>query len=412
MTTSLTRMRTPLVRIGLLLLSAATVGCGSSGYRMVQPTELHRETVEVPESELLDVGVALTVAPELSESRMEDQGTNEDIRRSESVFIPFHLKNTLQASSYWGAVQVVPAAEQNVDLKVMSELVCSNGEIMLFEVTAVDASGRVWLDRKYKARVTDADFEGTAAGEHEVFQDLYNTIANDLSAVERSIPPDELERIRMVSEIRFAREFAPDAFGDYLSRDEQGHLAVDHLPAEGDPLMDRIEQIREREHMLVDTLNQYYEAFYMQMWEAYENWRRFSLAEREAMRELEQQAMLRTLGGLLMIASGIAIELDDSDSTDGLGDVLVIGGTQVFASGLEISQQTEIHAAAIEELGESFGSEMRPTVVELEGKQYELTGTAEEQYRHWKDLVRRIYFEETGFDADVATLDTGDPLPQ
>ena len=37
--------------------------------------------------------------------------------------------------------------------------------------------------------------------------------------------------------------------------------------------------------------------------------------------------------------------------------------------------------------------------MEFEGKQYELTGSAEEQFKHWKQLLHQIYVTETGFDA-------------
>jgi hypothetical protein len=40
---------------------------------------------------------------------------------------------------------------------------------------------------------------------------------------------------------------------------------------------------------------------------------------------------------------------------------------------------------------------MKPVVMEFQGKKYELTGSAEEQYRHWRELLREIYYEETGF---------------
>jgi hypothetical protein len=57
-----------------------------------------------------------------------------------------------------------------------------------------------------------------------------------------------------------------------------------------------------------------------------------------------------------------------------------------------------MHSAAIEELSESFGNEMQPVTMEFEGQQYELTGTAEEQFKRWKQLLRKIYFAETGFE--------------
>jgi len=47
---------------------------------------------------------------------------------------------------------------------------------------------------------------------------------------------------------------------------------------------------------------------------------------------------------------------------------------------------------------------MQPVTMEFEGKQYELTGSAAEQFKHWKRLLRQIYFAETGFEPE--------PLPE
>ena len=57
-----------------------------------------------------------------------------------------------------------------------------------------------------------------------------------------------------------------------------------------------------------------------------------------------------------------------------------------------------MHRAAIQELSESFDNEMKPLVMEFEGKTYELTGSAEEQYHRWRELLRQIYLAETGLD--------------
>ncbi len=389
--------------LGLVMLG----GCGSVGFHQVRPTTLALAGADVPESRLLDVGVAMSAVPELSESQLEKQGTHADIRAAESTFVPYHLKSTLERSSYWGAVRVIPPEDDSADLKITSELISSNGEMMQLAVTAVDASGGPWLERKYQAKVSATAYVNTAPGEREAFQDLYNTIANDLAAFQRGLVPSDIEQIRTISKLRFAAEFAPDAFGDYLGTGDDGRLAIEHLPAEDDPLMDRIDRIRERDGMFLDTLNLYYEGFYHDMWEAYQNWRQFSLAEQVALREMKTRGFFQALTGILMIAAAVALESQAFTGADTAQGVLILVGGQVVIGGINVSQQAEIHAAAIEELSASFASEMRPTVIELEGKQYELTGTADEQYDRWKELLHRIYLEETGFGtADMPSAST------
>jgi hypothetical protein len=162
-------------------------------------------------------------------------------------------------------------------------------------------------------------------------------------------------------------------------------------------MMARILQIRERQYMLEDVINEYYEDFYDQMWLPYEGWRSSNLTERLALEKQKRAALLREAAGALLIALAILGEVSDVHDSGALTGTLVILGGQVFLSGVNISKQAQMHYETLAELGESFGSEMKPAVMEVEGKKYELTGSAEEQYKRWRELLRNIYYAETGF---------------
>ena len=100
------------------------------------------------------------------------------------------------------------------------------------------------------------------------------------------------------------------------------------------------------------------------------------------------------------ILGAIAIEaLGGSNtqvSTGTMRDVMVIGGLYSIKLGIDTNAQSTIHQGAIEELGDSFSSEAKPMVVEVDGEVHELTGSAEAQYEQWRDLMRKIYSSETG----------------
>ena len=81
----------------------------------------------------------------------------------------------------------------------------------------------------------------------------------------------------------------------------------------------------------------------------------------------------------------------------------------MIIDGFNISKEAEIHSAAIQELSESFGNEMKPVVMEFQGKKYELTGSAEEQFKRWRELLRKIYKAETGFDPDSSAAPASEP---
>ncbi|MCP4625362.1 MAG: hypothetical protein GY850_17850, partial [bacterium] len=117
----------------------------------------------------------------------------------------------------------------------------------------------------------------------------------------------------------------------------------------------------------------------------------------------------RQIIGALLIAGVIVAGSGGSDTINSLIPAMVIVGGQVFISGFNVSKEAEIHASAIKELSESFGNEMEPVVMEFQGKQYELTGPAEEQYKRWRELLRKIYLAETGFDQDTEKHETESP---
>jgi hypothetical protein len=154
--------------------------------------------------------------------------------------------------------------------------------------------------------------------------------------------------------------------------------------------------------MYVDTLNEYYEKYYTEMWSSYENWRKLNYQEIKAIKKVKNDALMRKLTGALLVVGAIALGSGEVKNTGALQAGMILIGGQVIIQGFNISKEAEIHSEAIKELSESFGSEMRPVIMEFEGKQYELTGSAEEQFKRWRELLKQIYITETGFDPDVS----------
>jgi hypothetical protein len=373
----------------LLNLACATTKVG--------PTDILQAAQEIPEDQLLDVGIVVFTSEPLSAEKARSEGTHAEIRKAEQNFQPVHLKATLQQSSQWGAVRVLPAETDSVDLRVTGHILESNGAALAVRIEARDASGRLWLDRSYKAEASASAYAALQPDEKDVFQDLYNRIANDLAAERMKLTPQQARELRTLAQLRFAQRFAPEAFDGYIKKGPGDILLVNRLPAENDPMMARLLQIRDREHLFVDALNQQYESFYVRMWPSYENWRRSNLDERTAREKIERDALIRALGGALLVAGAVAM----GAGRRGVGPIeigMVVIGGQVIVDGINLSKQAEMHSESIRELSETFGGEMKPVLVEFEGKTYELSGPAEEQFRRWRELLRDIYRAETGFD--------------
>ena len=396
------------VRYILILFSALIIinGCAAHKGQEVGPTPILQAQKEFKEEELLDVGIAVFQSNELTEEEAKEEGTNDEIRKAEGHYMPYVLETTLQQSSHWGAVRVLPAEETVVDLLVKGEIIESNGEQLILKVDVVDASGKTWMTETYTAEATEATYTDNKLGMKDAFQDIYNTVANDMAVFKKQLTPDEIKTIRTISKLRFAADFAPDAFEGYLTKDKEDIVTITRLPADDDPMMARLLKIREREQMYVDTLNEYYEGFYNEMWSPYENWRKSNYVEQTALRSMKRKALLQKLVGALMVAAAIGLGVGDVSSTAALQSVMIVAGGAVIINGFNVSKEAEINREAIQELSESFGNEMKPIVMEFQGETYKLNGSTEEQYKRWRELLRQIYYTETGFvEPDVPDKD-------
>lgn len=385
----------------LLLMAGWTAvlvsGCATYATQRVGPTTVQQAQEEIPESQLLDIAIVVFSSVELSAQQAEKEGTHPDARIAEQHYIPYHLKNTIQKTGHWGAVRVVPNEIEGHDLVLKGEVVKSNGERLTLKLDAVDATGRVWLRKVYKAKATEQAYLSTSIGEQDPFQDVYYAVANDLAAFKGKLSAAEMRYIRTTATLRFAADFAPHAFAGYLTQDHKGRFKINRLPADNDPNLRRLQQIRQRVYLYEDTLNAYYEGLYNDMWPSYENWRKAYLTEQTALRKVKRSAFAQQALGALLVALAIGLGVGDVGNTAVLQAGLVIAGGQVIINGINVSKQAAIHRTAIQELGDSFGAEIQPIVMDYGDRQYELTGSAQEQYKEWRELLRELYFTETGF---------------
>ena len=383
----------------LLILLLLSAGCSTLAQRDIEGDVAIRKSVTpIPEDRLLDVWIELFDPGTLPVDE-EASGLSPDIRQAEARYLPEQLRSTMEKTGYWGAVRVVPRGTAGGEVLVAGTILASDGEQLVLAINARDATGREWLERTYRAEATPEDYEAAARSQREVFQSLYNTIANDLTQYRSTLAPADVIAIRQVAEMRFASDLAPDAFGGYLQLDSDGRYRVQHLPARDDPMYRRVRAIRERDFLLIDTLDGHFDNFSREMQQPYFDWRKARNQEATALHEIERDALKRKLLGIAAIAGAIAIEASgrgNGATTGVLRDTMVLGGVYAIKSGFDKGSEAQINRDAIEELGESFSSEARPLVVEVEGETHELTGSAEVQYAKWRALLKQIYASETG----------------
>lgn len=394
-------MTNSIQRAGLLLAAVVALllpGCASQSVKKVDAEPAIHAEREIPAEQLVNVNISV-FKPNVPQDpdTQEKQNIYPAVRDAEARYMPYTLRKTLQDTGQWGAVRVVPEPIASSELLITGKILHSDGAILKLHIKAEDATGRVWLDKIYNQETANQNYSEFASTGIDPFQGLYNRIANDLLAVRRRLQPNDMIAIRRVSELRFANDLAPDSFGPYLAK-KAGRYSVQGLPAQSDPMVQRINRIRDREYALIDALDQHYGLFYREIDPAYAEWRASSYRESVKLNELRRQALGRKVLGAAAVIAGIVGLIEGSGSTaETASQVGIIGGAVIFSSGLQKSRESKLHAEALKELGQSLASDVKPRVMQLEGQTVTLNGSAQAQYEEWRQILKKLYAQETGF---------------
>ena len=211
--------------LGMILAGAMLAAGCVKETRPVPVMQATQATPEIPQEQLLDVGVHILdpgVPKEIEENPdlAEKARIYPEIRRAEARYTAMQLRDTLEGSGQWATVRVVPSTVNSFDVTVDGRILESDGTSLRVSITAVDATGLVWIkDREYEGVADTRVYKDGYQGGRDPFENVYVAIANDLLAARNALNPAAFANIRRVSELRFANDFAPVAFGQYLKQD-------------------------------------------------------------------------------------------------------------------------------------------------------------------------------------------------
>ena len=387
-----------LLAASTLILVVFSFGCASQSSSR-QTTQAIQAAQEIPIEELLDVGITIFDPGLPPEGQPVPDDVFPELRKAESRFQAIQLMETMQSTGQWGAVRVLPAGHGTTDLRVSGTILLSTGLKLTLDIRAVDARGKVWLERRYRAQAHEAVYLGSEVSKRDPFQSIYNEISDDLLEARTKLRAGELEEIRQVSRLQFAANLAPEPFEDYLTTNKKGRVKVKRLPALGDPMMARVDAIRASENLFIDTLDQNFATFFARMEAPYASWRKYTYEEEKAYKALKRKALTQQiLGGLAIL--GAALADPGSPIASVARDAAMIGGMAAIHAGIATSKEAKIHAEAIRELAASVETELEPIVIEVHGQTLRLSGSAETQYQEWQQLMREIWATETGLPVD------------
>ena len=319
---------------------------------------------------LIDVGLVVFdpgIPPDKSTHRK--QGIFPEIRKAEAKYMPVILRQVLIDSGHWGVVRVLPEALDSSELLVTGTILHSDGLRLKLQINARDASGVQWLDQVYWGSTVSADYP--VKGSVDPYVDVYQQIAADLAAVRLGKSAKQLTTIRDIALMRYAIQLAPEVFSSYLKLMPDGHYTLLRFPAEDDPMLARVIRIRNQEYLFIDTVDEQYARLSEEMAPTYNLWRQYGAEQAIYKGEYQQRVSSRGSQGRR-------------------------GSFTALEQSYNAYKWSKIHEQDLGELALGFNNEVAPTVMDVSGAVFELSGTLDSQYLEWRDILRRIFALETG----------------
>jgi len=288
------------------------------------------------------------------------------IRQIEAKLMPFMLRQTLVASEQWGAVRVVTEKDDAAELQLFGTIVRSDGDWLDLRIRAVDATGKTWFDKLFSGRASkESDARQGDKGTPE-FQALYTEVAIELATVRDSMGEAAVSNITGTSLILYALELAPSAFSGYLGQADDGTLQLLRLPARNDPMLMRIETIRQTEFLITDTVDTKFREFNSELARTYRVWREYrrKLVEYEA--------------GNVRFAESKAGQYEP-------------GSWESIKHQYDAYRFHRTTAQEQDRLAVAFNTEVAPTIDAMETRIAELNDWVKQGYLEWHSLLEQLF---------------------
>ncbi|WP_439100945.1 hypothetical protein [Congregibacter sp.] len=315
----------------------------------------------------LDVGIA--VFDQGLDNRQEGTRVFPTVRKAESLLIPVTLSTYLENSGAWGAVRVVHSADVFMPLLVEGEILRADGAVLELQVRLRAADGELLLDRIYRDEANSADYPVKAGG--EPFEDIYRAISNDLLAMGQSLSDNRRQTLQRLALMRFAAGLSPASFDRFVAVTEQGRYALLSFPAEGDPMLQRLARVRRQDDLFIDAVDEQYSDLRGEVEDSYALWREYNYELQRFGDDYRSTAAERKLNARR--GSYAAMQ-------------------QVYASYRKVKIQEE----DLRQLVKGFSGESLETVLEVDDGVFRLSGSVQDRYLQWRQILTRINALETG----------------
>ena len=321
----------------------------------------------------------------------EDEEVFEELRNFESRRFAVKLKLALENTNKVGAVRVTPNTSASGQIYVLGKIKKSNGQKVKIKVKVIDAAGKKIMDKNFSKKIKSSHFSNVRTKNTDAYNELFEEVALKVVEKLQKLDSIEINRLVNISDLRFGSEFSPESFNSYLSKKKNKYKLV-ALPSENDPMWQRVNSIKVREQLFVDSLQSHYDKFVSSSNQSYVLWQSQSYNEILAEREAKKKAIGRGVLGVLSIAAAVASAGSPKQGDDFSGEVamLTLGG-KLIEDSAKYKAEAKMHRDSLKELGSSIDAELAPNIIEFENKTIEISGNAKQQFIEWRKFLKKMY---------------------
>jgi len=312
-----------------------------------------------------------------------------ELRKVESKRFAIKLKDSLDKTNLLGAVRVSPDATASGEIYILGKINESDATEVSIGIKVVDVSGRLLMDKNFSHDVEECVGATYTCNKKDSYQNVFDEAAENISLLLQRMNEKSISKLSYISDLRFANEFSPESFSEYLTK-SNGKYDLVGLPDDEDPMWKRVKAIKVREQFFVDTLQIHYQKFNTQVERGYLLWQQKTFKEQEAERIARNKQIGRNVLGILAIGVAIVAAANNS-SADFTGEMMTATvGAKLLEDAQKYGAEANMHQSTVVELSRSVESEMAPNVITFEEKTIELQGNATQQFVQWRSFLKRI----------------------
>jgi len=325
-----------------------------------------------------------------------------EVRRVEANRFAILTKRAMQATGAFGAVRGTPDDSAFGELYVHGTILKANTEDIKLKIEVNDIRGRStrreWMSSTFSYRVPERFHKSVRKQGSDAYAPIFDAIAAEIVKKLARKKAKSVKDLKAITEMRFANLFGPEYFDQYLKGCKR-KCKLRSLPAQTDPLYQKIQTMRIREQLFVDGFQQPYDGFYADSDDAYLEWQKYAYPVAVERRKQRSRGATRLLLGAAAIAGAVATD------NPNLAVVSGVAGAVLFADAVNQYRSAGVSGETLDQMGQSVNLDLSPQVVQFENITTQLQGDAVDQFISYRGHLQKIYEKEQTPSTDLVALD-------